>query len=169
MPQVMITADGDNEAFNTMGVIGRPSYNMDDIVFPGWFDDETSTVNTAAGNVASTTNNVRATGITATNAGYTLQNVFAIGAHADWKPLEHTLVQPGIAWMKFAEDVDSNGDGTLDDDSLGFSLYARLNQGITDGLALKGTIAYLVADDGYTSNTNDDNAIKFALGLFWSW
>jgi hypothetical protein len=165
--------NSDIDAFTTYGVIGRPSYNMDDIVFSGWFDDETSNVGTAAGGGAFL-NNTTATGQTATNAGYTPTNIIAIGAHADWKPLEHTLVQPGFAWMKFAEDVfsqvDAPGAAALQvDDSLGFSLYARLNQGITDGLALKATLAYLIADDGYSALQNDDDAIKLALGLFWSW
>lgn len=162
----------DIESFQTFGVIGRPSYYMDDIVFPGWFDDETATVNTAAGGVSNAVNNVTATGLTASNQGYTLNNIISIGAHADFKPLEKTLIQPGIAWMQFAEDVveDVRSDGSLSTGKdLGFSAFVRLNQGITDGLALKATFGYLFAGDGYSPSKDDDDAYKLAAGLFWSW
>jgi hypothetical protein len=167
----------DIEEFQTYGVIGRPSYYMDDIVFPGWFDDETSTVATAAGGGANT-NNVTATGLTASNQGYTLNNIISIGVHADFKPLEKTLIQPGFAWMQFAEDVVENartaeeiaaGLSPETGKDLGFSAFLRLNQGITDGLALKATFGYLFAGDGFTPNNDDDDAWKVAAGLFWSW
>ena len=145
---------------------------MDDIVFPGWFDDESSTVGTFSGGGAFL-NNVQATGLTRSNQGYTLQNIWSIGAHVDIKPLEQTLIQPGIAWMKFNEDVLSQVDDLVSplqtDDELGFSAYVRLNQGITDGLALKATFGYLFAGDGYSALKDDDDAYKFATGLFWSW
>jgi hypothetical protein len=164
--------DGDMDAFHTPGIIGRPSYYMDDIVFPGWFDDESSTVATLAGG-GTFWNNATATGLTASNQGYTMNNIMAIGAHVDIKPLEHTLLQPGIAWMKFAEDVYSQIDEvtgpTQKDDDLGFSAYVRLNQGITDGLALKATFGYLFTGDGYSALKDEDDAYKFATGLFWSW
>ena len=144
----------DTKDFQTLGVIGRPSYYMDDIVFPGWFDDETSTVATAAGGVSTALNNVTATGQTASNQGYTLNNIWSIGVHADFKPLEQTLIQPGFAYMQFAEDVVENARTAAElaaglspetGKDLGFSAYLRLNQGITDGLALKATFGYLFA------------------------
>jgi hypothetical protein len=161
----------DTKQFETLGVIGRPSYFMDDIVFPGWFDDETATVQTAA-NGGTVFNNVTATGRTASNQGYTLNNIMAIGFHANFKPFEQTLISPGIAWMKFDEDVLSQIDTVnplKTDDSLGFSAYLRASQGITDGLTLKATFGYLFADDGYSRLDDEDNAYKFAAGLFWSW
>jgi hypothetical protein len=170
--------DDDIKSFQTFGVIGRPSYYMDDIVFPGWFDDETATVATAAGGVSTGLNNVTATGQTASNQGYTLNNIWSIGVHADFKPLEQTLIQPGFAYMQFAEDVVENartaaelaaGLGPETGKDLGFSAYLRLNQGITDGLALKATFGYLFAGDAFTPNNDDDDAYKLAAGLFWSW
>jgi hypothetical protein len=161
----------DTKQFETLGVIGRPSYFMDDIVFPGWFDDETATVQTAA-NGGTVFNNVTATGRTASNQGYTLNNIMAIGFHANFKPFEQTLISPGIAWMKFDEDVLSQIDTVnplKTDDSLGFSAYLRASQGITDGLTLKATFGYLFADDGYSLLDDEDNAYKLAAGLFWSW
>ena len=118
-------------------------------------------------------NNASATGLTASNQGYTTTNILSVGAHVDIKPLEQTLIQPGIAWMKFHEDVFSQVDSLTSplqtDDELGFSAYVRLNQGITDGLALKATFGYLFAGDAYSVLTDDDDAYKFATGLFWSW
>ena len=45
----------------------------------------------------------------------------------------------------------------------------RLSQGITDGLKLKAAVGYVIADDGYAPNDNDDNAYRMGMGLFWSW
>ncbi len=164
--------DDDNDTFTTPGIIGRPSYYMDDIVFPGWFDDESSTVATFPGGGAFL-NNATSTGMTRSNAGYTMTNIWAIGLHADIKPLEQTLIQPGVAYMQFVEDVYSQLDDLTDplkkDSDLGFSAYVRLNQGITDGLVLKATFGYLFAGDAYSVVSDEDNAYKFATGLFWSW
>jgi hypothetical protein len=161
----------DIEQFITPGVDGRNTYFMDEVVFPGMFDDESSTINTFPGNGVKT-NNVTSTGMTRSNATYDLNNIWAIGVHADFKPLDQTLIQVGGAYMQFVEDVVSkvNDDGSVDtDNKLGTSLYARLTQGVVDGLQLKAAFGYLIADDGYTPEKNEDNAWKFATGLFWSW
>ena len=157
----------DTDAFITAGApAGLNVYNMDEVIFPGWFDDDTSTINGGLG--VANTNNITSTGL-GTNAGYCLNNIMAFGVHGDFKPLEKTFVQVGGAWMAFVEDVDSDGDGDADDDSLGYSFYARLSQGVVDGLTLKATAGYFVADDGFSPNNNDDDAYRLALGLFWSW
>jgi hypothetical protein len=164
--------EGDDiEQFITPGIDGRNTYFMDEIVFPGMFDDESSTITTFPG-AGAKTNNVSSTGMTRTNATYVLNNIWAIGVHADFKPLDQTLIQVGGAYMQFVEDVVSkvNSDGSVDtDNKLGTSLYARLTQGVVDGLQLKAAFGYLIADDGYTPENNEDNAWKFATGLFWSW
>ncbi len=166
-------SDKDTKDFQTLGVVGRPSYNMDDIVFPGWFDYETATITTASGGATGSLNNVTATGLTSTNQDYVINNIWAIGLHADFKPFEQTLIQPGLAWMRFDEKVLSQSDSlsnpTKKDDDLGFSLYLRASQGITDGLTLKATFNYLFAGDGYSPSKNDDDAYKVAAGVFWSW
>jgi len=106
-------------------------------------------------------------------------NIWAVGAHVDFKPLDQTLLQLGGAYIQFVEDVASKTTTGLPvttkanvvdtDNKLGTSLYIRLTQGIVDGLQLKAAFGYLFADKGFTPNTNDDNAYKFAAGLFWSW
>ena len=171
--------NNDTKAFTTAGApSGRNTYNMDEVIFPGWFDDDSATITTGA-NAPAQNNNVTSTGF-GTNAGYTLNNIMAIGIHGDIKPLDKTLIQVGGAYMMFVEDVagttsDGNiyqpGVNTVDskDDSLGYSFYARLSQGIVDGLTLKAAAGYFVADDGFTPNNKDDNAYRLAMGLFWSW
>ena len=160
--------DDDINDYVTPGRDGRFTNKIDDVVFPGLMDTSSSTVAWEGGDVANTTN-VRGTGLTATNGQYTPVNIMAIGAHLDFKPLDQTLIEVGGAWMQFVEDVDSDGDGDADDNSLGTSVYVRLVQGIVDGLQLKASFGYLFADDGFSPVDNDDNAYRFATGLFWSW
>jgi hypothetical protein len=165
--------DEDIKSFVTPGIIGRPSYYLDDIIFPGWFDDETTQFRTLQGG-GPFNNNVSSTGLTGTNSGYTITNIWSVGAHVDIKPLEQTLIQPGIAYMQFMEDrvekeaipgIRARETGK----DLGFSAYVRLNQGITDGLALKATFGYLFAGDAFSPVDDVDDAYKFGTGLFWSW
>jgi hypothetical protein len=170
--------NNDTKAMVTAGApTGRNAYNMDSVIFPGWFDDDTATI-TAPGGPGSN-NNVTTTGL-GTNAGYTLNNIWALGVHADIKPLEKTLIQVGGAYMGFVEDVaDRTSDGNVyeegtntvlsKDDTLGYSFYGRLSQGVVDGLTLKAEAGYFVADDGFTPNNDDDNAYRLAMGLFYSW
>jgi len=177
--------DDDVKSYVTPGVDGRNTYNMDEIVFPGWFDDYSATITgtfTGIGGVgtgAFNNTNLTATGLTRTNVGYVPTNIWAIGAHVDFKPLEKTLLQFGGAYMQFVEDVPSKTTTGLlptskaqvlqEDNKIGTSLYVRLSQGIVDGLELKAAFGYLFADDAFTPANNDDNAYKFATGLFWSW
>jgi len=158
--------NNDTKAFTTAGApTGRNAYNMDSVIFPGWFDDDTATI-AAPGGPSTAGNNVTATGF-GTNAGYCLNNIWALGVHGDIKPLEKTLVQVGGAYMMFVEKVvDKPGS---EDDSLGYSFYARLSQGVVDGLTLKAEAGYFVADDGFTANNSDDDAYRLAMGLFYSW
>jgi hypothetical protein len=180
----------DVKSYLTPGVDGRNTYNMDEIVFPGWFDDYSATISGTFtginGSAFNNQTNLTATGMTRTNQGYVPTNIWAIGAHVDFKPLEKTLIQAGGAYMQFVEKVPATtttglnstssgaypvpgGDVTKQSDKLGTSLYLRLSQGIVDGLELKAAFGYLFADDGFTPNDKDDNAYKFATGLFWSW
>jgi hypothetical protein len=179
--------DEDGDSYNgylTPGIDGRNTYNMDEIVFPGWFDDYSATISgtfTGLGNQQAATNftNLTATGMTRTNAGYVPTNIWAVGAHVDFKPFEKTLLQAGGAWLQFVEDVPSETTTGLpptskaqvraEDNVIGTSVYLRLSQGIVDGLELKAAFGYLFADDAFTPNNNDDDAYKFATGLFWSW
>jgi hypothetical protein len=143
---------------------------MDEIVFPGMFDDESSTVNTFPNNATLVANNITSTGLTRTNATYTLTNIWAVGAHVDFKPLEQTLLQAGGAWIQLVRERPSNiEDPGETDDAIGPSVYLRLTQGIVDGLQLKAAFGYLFADDGYSVAKDEDDAYKFATGLFWSW
>jgi len=169
--------NNDTKAMVTAGApTGRNAYNMDEVIFPGWFDDDTATINGGLG--VANNNNVTATGL-GTNAGYCLNNIMAIGVHGDIKPLEKTLIQVGGAYMMFVENVaDRTSDGqlpsatnTIDskDDSLGYSIYARLSQGVVDGLTLKASAGYFFADDGFTPDNHDDDAYRLAMGLFYSW
>jgi hypothetical protein len=165
--------DTDAKSFVTPGIIGRPSYYLDDIVFPGWFDDETTQFRTLQ-NGGPFNNNVSSTGLTGSNSGYTLTNIWSVGAHVDIKPLEQTLIQPGIAYMQFMKSrVEKEAipgiRGQEIGKDLGFSAYVRLNQGITDGLALKATFGYLFAGDAFSPVDDVDDAYKFGTGLFWSW
>jgi hypothetical protein len=172
----------DIETYVTPGIDGRNTYYMDEIVFPGMFDDYNATISgTFNGLPGQAPNpnltNRTATGLTRTNQGYTMTNLWAIGAHVDFKPLEQTLLQAGGAWIQLARErpADSlNNNGTPSgktgtDDKVGTSLYLRLTQGIVDGLQLKAAFGYLFADDGYTAFGSDDDSYKFATGLFWSW
>jgi len=180
---------GDIKSYLTPGVDGRNTYNMDEIVFPGWFDDYSATISGTftgiAGQAFNNQTNLTTTGMTRTNQGYVPTNIWAIGAHVDFKPLEKTLVQAGGAYLQFVEKVPATtttglnvGSGALpiptgtvtkESDKLGTSLYIRLSQGIVDGLELKAAFGYLFADKGFTPNDKDDDAYKFATGLFWSW
>jgi hypothetical protein len=159
---------GDNEAYQTLGGISRPSYNMDEVIFPGWFDDETSTAATLPGGGAFNNNTTSTGGFS--SGGFVPNNMFAIGLHGDFKPLDQTLINVGGAYLMPVEDVDGDGDGKFnDDDAYGTSFYVRLSQGITDGLKLKAAVGYLLADDGFEKGDNDDDAYRMGLGLFWSW
>ncbi|HYA03620.1 MAG TPA: hypothetical protein VEI04_10965, partial [Syntrophobacteria bacterium] len=190
----------DVKDYVTPGRDGRYTNMMDDVVFPGMFDDDGASV---SGDLPLRSNvtNIRGTGLTSSNVNYTPVNIWAVGAHVDFKPLDQTLLQLGGAYLQFVEDVASKtstglpvtasgaagsataaggaaagGNTTLPagtvlqkDNKLGTSVYIRLTQGIVDGLQLKAAFGYLFADKGFTPNTNDDNAYKFAAGLFWSW
>jgi len=174
----------DYKAYVTPGVDGRNTYNMDEIVFPGWFDDYSATITgtftgTSSINPATNFTNLTATGMTRTNAGYVPTNIWAVGAHVDVKPLPKTLLQAGGAYLQFVEKVPattttgaaptSNAQVLSESDKLGTSVYLRLSQGIVDGLELKAAFGYLFAEKGFTPNSKDDDAYKFATGLFWSW
>jgi hypothetical protein len=168
----------DFKSFQTAGApSGRNAYNMDEVVFPGWFDDDTVTIQAPGG--PPNTTNVTSTGL-GTNAGYCLNNIWAIGAHADFKPWDKTLIQFGGAYMGFVEKVASRTsdgqapDATLSnvlekDNKLGGTLYLRASQGIVDGLTLKAAVGYFSADEGFTPHRKDDDAYRIAAGLFWSW
>jgi hypothetical protein len=159
------------EDYVTPGRDGRFTNMIDEVVFPGMFDDDSPLTVSDLPTHANATN-LRGTGITATNTEYTPVNIWAIGAHVDVKPLDQTLIQVGGAYMQYVEDVIAkvNPDGSVKlDDKLGTSLYIRLTQGIVENLQLKAAFGYLFADDGYAPVSNDDNAYKFATGLFWSW
>lgn len=84
----------DYKGYLTPGVDGRNTYNIDEIVFPGWFDDYSATITGTfsgiAGSPAYNNTNLTATGMTRTNGGYVPTNIWAIGAHVDFKPLEKT-------------------------------------------------------------------------------
>jgi hypothetical protein len=151
----------------TPGRDGRFTNMIDEVVFPGMFDDDGPLQQS---DIASANNtNMRGTGLTATNSQYTPVNIWAVGAHVDFKPLDQTLLQAGAAYMGFVEKVVANASNGKEDDTLGTSLYIRLTQGIVDGLQLKAAFGYLFADDGYAPVANEDDAYKFATGLFWSW
>jgi hypothetical protein len=164
------SGNDDFKSFQTAGApTGRNAYNMDEVIFPGWFDDDTSTINGGLNIAGVTNNNISATGL-GTNAGYCLNNIWALGVHGDIKPLEKTLIQVGGAYMAFVEKVpDDVNKPTSEDDSLGYSFYARLSQGVVDGLTLKASAGYFVADDGFTNQSSDDDAYRLAMGLFYSW
>jgi hypothetical protein len=176
-------ASGDDDATdkdidNVVTINGgsaRNTYRMDEVVFPGWFDDDTPSANSDT----KPTNTTNLTGTRDIVSGVSIggstempSNIIAIGAHADMKPLDKTMVQVGLAYMMFDEKVLSeplDGSATKKDDSLGTSAYLRLSQGIVDGLTLKAAFGYLFADDGYAQVKNDDDAYRIATGLFWSW
>jgi hypothetical protein len=160
--------DNEFEDYITPGRDGRFTNMIDDVVFPGMMDTHSPSVGWEGGDRANTTN-VRGTGLTATNAQYTPVNIWAVGAHVDFKPLDQTLIQVGAAYMGFVEKVLADATTGKEDDSLGTSVYARLTQGIVDGLTLKVSLGYLFADDGYAPVGNDDDAYRVAAGLFWSW
>ena len=168
----------DIKTYVTPGLDGRNTYNMDEVVFLGWFDDESATYKsfhtTASQGV--NINNVSSTGLTRSNQTKVLTNLWAIGAHVDFKPFEKTLLQVGGAYMQFVEDVPSRTSNQLptgtveeEDNKLGTSLYIRLAQGIVDGLELRAAFGYLFADDGFSPVKNEDDAYKFATGLSWYW
>jgi hypothetical protein len=156
----------DVETYVTPGVDGRNTYYMDEVVFLGWFDDESATYSTFP-NGGAFANNLTTTGLTRSNNLKILTNLWAIGAHVDYKPFEQTLLEVGGAYMQFVRDVVSApGD---EDNKLGTSLYIRMSQGIVDGLQLRAVFGYLFADDGFTPDKTDDDAYKFATGLQWDW
>jgi len=175
---------GDVKSYVTVGGDGRNTYNIDEIVFPGWFDDYSATITknfTGSSTINPATNftNLTSTGMTRSNQGYVPTNIWALGAHVDFKPLEKTLLQAGGAYLQFVDDVPSKtttgapstskAQVLQEDKAIGTSLYLRLSQGIVDGLELKAAFGYLFADKAFTPNSSDDNAYKFATGLFWSW
>ena len=160
--------DNDIEGFRTFGGISTPAYNMDEALFPGWFDDETGQATTIGGGPAISNNLVSAS--SGTQAGFFPSNMLAIGAHVDIKPLDKTFIQVGGAYMMPVEDVDSDGDGEFDDDDpYGTSLYVRLQQDIIDGVQFKFAAGYLFTDDGYTASKAADDAYRVALGVFYNW
>jgi hypothetical protein len=160
--------DDDIDTFQTFGGISRPSYNMDEAVFPGWFDDETGQTPTIGGGPGFSNNMVKAS--SGTQAGFFPGNMLAFGAHVDLKPADQTFIQAGAAYMMPVEDVDGDGDGLInDDDAYGSSIYARLQQGIVDGVQLKVVAGYFFTDDGYAPDSKSDDAYRVAMGVFYNW
>jgi hypothetical protein len=144
-------------------------YNMDAIVMPGWFDDENSAVTTTGGSPANNTSPIKQLG----SGNSPPVNVFGIGARGTFAPMEKSMLEFGVAYFQFVEDVlenASNTASTKDTTDLGFSMFARYSQAIVDGLTFKTEIGYLVAGDGYSESTkSSDDAYKIGAGLFWSW
>jgi hypothetical protein len=145
-------------------------YNMDAIVMPGWFDDENSAVTTTGGAISNNTTSIKQLG----SGNSPPANVWGIGARADFAPMEKSMLEFGIAYFQFVEDVlkyaNDPAGSTKDTKDLGFSMFARYSQGIVDGLTFKTEIGYLLAGDGYSENTkSSDDAYKIGAGLFWSW
>jgi hypothetical protein len=144
-------------------------YNMDAIVMPGWFDDENSAVTTTGGSPANNTSPIKQLG----SGNSPPVNVFGIGARGTFAPMEKSMLEFGVAYFQFVEDVlenASNTASTKDTTDLGFSMFARYSQAIVDGLSFKTEIGYLIAGDGYSENTkSSDDAYKIGAGLFWSW
>jgi hypothetical protein len=168
------STDDNDDSFHTFGGISRPSYNMDETLFPGWFDDETAqatTIGTAgATKPAVPLSNNLVSASSGTQAGFFPANMLALGAHVDLKPADMTFIQVGGAYMMPMEDVDTNGDGSTDgDDAYGTSIYARLQQGIVDGVQLKVVAGYLFTDDGYAPRNASDDAYRLAMGVFYNW
>jgi hypothetical protein len=151
------------------------TYNMDAVVMPGWFDDENSVTTTTGGGSSSARKSNNTTPIKQLGSGNSPPaNVWGIGARGTFAPLEKSLVEFGVAYFSFVEDVVSETDaaGVKTDDSkdLGFSAFARYSQAIVDGLTFKTELGYLFAGDGYCTTTKScDDAYKIGAGLFWSW
>jgi hypothetical protein len=142
-------------------------YNMDAIVMPGWFDDENSAVTTTGGSITNNCAPIKQLG----SGNSPPANVWGVGARADFAPMEKSMLEFGVAYFQFVEDVFEEAVAGADDTKdLGFSMFARYSQGIVDGLTFKTEIGYLVAGDGYSLTTkSSDDAYKIGAGLFWSW
>jgi hypothetical protein len=150
------------------------TYNMDAVVMPGWFDDENSVTTTTGGGSASPAKTNNTTPLSFGSGNSPPVNVWGIGARADFSPMEKSLVEFGVAYFQFIEDVVSNTDSagteTKDSKDLGFSTFARYSQAIVDGLTFKTEVGYLFAGEGYCTTTKScDDAYKIGAGLFWSW
>jgi hypothetical protein len=147
------------------------TYNMDAVVMPGWFDDENSVTTTTGGGSNSPRKANNTSPIKQLGSGNSPPaNVWGIGARGTFAPLEKSLVEFGVAYFQFVEDVLEKSGTTKDTKDLGFSTFARYSQAIVDGLTFKTELGYLFAGDGYcTRNKSCDNAYKIGAGLFWSW
>jgi hypothetical protein len=150
------------------------TYKMDAIVMPGWFDDENSVTTTTGGGNFSPRKSNNTTPLSFGSGNSPPVNVWGIGARADFAPMEKSLVEFGVAYFQFIEDVvsntDSAGNETKDSKDLGVSAFARYSQAIVDGLTFKTEVGYLFAGDGYCRTEKScDDAYKIGAGLFWSW
>jgi hypothetical protein len=148
-----------------------PSYKMDAIVMPGLFDDENSTTQTAKATAPSPANRLNNTDGISFGSGNSIPgNIWGIGAHGTFAPMEKSLLKFGVAYFQFLEDVYENPTLTSDGKDLGFSAYVRYTQAIVDNLSFKTEFGYLFAGDAYSAvKKSTDDAYKIGAGLFWSW
>lgn len=97
-------------------------------------------------------------------------NIWTVTAGAAWQVLEKTKLSGSYWYFGTSEDVISgihNRRFTFDD-SLGHELDFYITQGIVDGLVLDIVGAYMIAEDAYTVNNEDDNAYEVGARIQWN-
>ena len=145
------------------GVAGDMRLSVEEILFSGFLDGESSLYRRPSGSAK-----LGAANLASISQGNTPAGIRAIGGHLQFRPLMDTAFQFGGAYLQFVEDVTSSR-SSAGDESLGTSMYLRLTHGITDSLQLKAAFDYLFPSDATRQARGEEDAYKVAAGLFWSW
>lgn len=103
-------------------------------------------------------------------------NLWTVNLGAAWQVLPETKLAFGAWYFSTAEDVVSDvrfnqntGFARVDmDTSIGYEFNFNVTQKIVDGLMLDLVAAYLVADDAFSIQEDDDDAIELGARLQWS-
>ena len=145
------------------GVAGNPKLSVEELLFSGFLDGESSLYRRPGGSAKADVAN-----FAPSSQGKGPVGIRAIGGHLQFRPSMDTAFQLGGAYLQFVEDAASSPSSARDE-TLGTAMYLRLSHGITDSLQLKAAFDYLFPSDATRQARGEEDAYKVAAGLFWSW
>ncbi len=101
-------------------------------------------------------------------AGGNPSNLWTITAGISWQALEKTKLTFNYWYIGTDKDVIADAATGETDDSIGHEFDFYLDQAVVDGLKLRFVAAYMIADDAFSTNADDDNPYEIGARLQWA-
>ncbi len=95
------------------------------------------------------------------------RNIWALRLGGAWQALETTKVTLNYYYLGTYKKVVSDRLTGEKDDTLGHELNLYIDQKVVDGLELRLVGAYLITDDSFTTNPDEDNIYEVGAQLLW--